>query len=49
MRELGAPSLPVVFIATRLGRRYPPPLPELAMRRLAFILLGVIGLSLLAR
>lgn len=49
MLEVSALCLPVVFIATRLGRRYPPPLPELAMRRLAFILLGVIGLSLLAR
>lgn len=41
--------LPVVFIATRLGRRFPPPLPELAMRRLAFALLGLIGLSLLLK
>ncbi len=41
--------VPVVFVATLLGRRYPPPLPELAMRRLAFGLLGLIGLGLLLR
>ncbi len=39
--------LPVVFLATVLGRHYPPPLPDLAMRRFAFGLLGVIGLMLL--
>lgn len=49
MLEVSALCLPVVFVATRLGRRFPPPLPELAMRRVAFILLGLIGLSLLAR
>ncbi len=45
--ELSLLCLPVVFIATVLGRRYPPPLPELAMRRVAFGLLGLIGLLLL--
>ncbi|MFA5628298.1 MAG: sulfite exporter TauE/SafE family protein [Thiohalomonadaceae bacterium] len=47
MIEMSLLCLPVVFLATMAGRRYPPPLPDLAMRRLAFILLGLIGLLLL--
>lgn len=47
MLEVSLLCLPVVFLATVLGRRHPPPLPDLAMRRFAFILLGVIGLTLL--
>lgn len=47
MVELSLLCLPVVFLATLAGRRYPPPLPDLAMRRLAFTLLGLIGLMLL--
>jgi len=47
MVQVSLLCLPVVFLTTVLGRRYPPPLPDLAMRRLAFGLLGIIGLSLL--
>lgn len=47
MLQLSVLCLPVVFLATFIGRRYPPPLPDLAMRRLAFALLGLIGLMLL--
>jgi|GEM_PF-4936680 len=47
MLQLSVLCLPVVFLATFIGRRYPPPLPDLAMRRFAFALLGLIGLMLL--
>lgn len=47
MVELSLYCLPVVYLATLAGRRYPPPLPDLAMRRFAFLLLGLIGLLLL--
>lgn len=47
MVGISALCLPVVFLATWLGRHYPPPLPDPAMRRLAFILLALIGLGLL--
>ena len=40
---------PVVLLGTWLGRRYPPPLSEKAMKRLAFVLLAVIGLSLMGQ
>lgn len=39
---------PVVAVATWLGRRWPPPLSAQAMRRLVFILLMLIGMSLVA-
>ncbi|WP_145987910.1 sulfite exporter TauE/SafE family protein [Sulfurivermis fontis] len=47
MVQLSLLCLPVVFLATVAGRRYPPPLPDLAMRRFAFTLLGAIGVMLL--
>jgi uncharacterized protein len=39
-------SIPVVIAATTLARRFPPPLSPLAMRRAAFLLLFLSGLSL---
>ncbi len=47
MLLLGVLSLPVVFVATVAGRRWRPPLSDPNMRRLAFALLGLLGLSLL--
>ena len=40
-------SLPLVILFTYLGRRFRPPLSDLSMRRLAFILLILLGLMLL--
>jgi uncharacterized membrane protein YfcA len=40
-------AIPVVTIATLLGQRFPPPLSEQGMRRLAFGLLALLGLMLL--
>jgi len=40
---LTAWAIPVVALATYVGRRWPPPLSPLAMRRLAFAALMVIG------
>jgi uncharacterized membrane protein YfcA len=45
--ELGLLSVPVSIVATIAGRRFPPPISELAMRRFAFGLLCIIGLSLI--
>lgn len=45
--HVSAWSLPVVIGTTLLGRRYRPPLSDLNMRRLAFTLLVLLGLSLL--
>lgn len=39
--------IPVVTFATWVGKRYPPPLSPLSMRRVAFGLLIVIGSSLI--
>lgn len=39
-------AVPVVMAATWLAKTYPPPLSPLAMRRLAFILLFLSGVSL---
>ncbi|PCI27206.1 MAG: hypothetical protein COB67_09095 [SAR324 cluster bacterium] len=39
-------SMPVVTIFTLLGNRFPPPLSDENRRRMAFILLIIIGLSL---
>jgi uncharacterized membrane protein YfcA len=38
-------SLPVVFLFTWLGKKYPPPLSDINMRRTAFGLLIILGLS----
>ncbi|PPC75892.1 hypothetical protein WH50_22170 [Pokkaliibacter plantistimulans] len=40
-------GMPVVFVATVLGRRYRLPVPELMLRRMAFILLMLTGFSLM--
>lgn len=45
--SLSALSFPVVAGATAVGRRFPPPLSDRQMRRVAFMLLMVIGVSLL--
>lgn len=42
----GLLAIPVVIVATFLARRFPPPLSPLAMRRTAFLLLFLSGLSL---
>lgn len=39
--------LPVVALTTYLGRRYPPPLQPHVLRRLAFIVLVLMGLGLI--
>ncbi|WP_027859581.1 sulfite exporter TauE/SafE family protein [Marinobacterium jannaschii] len=41
--------LPVVSAATWLGKKYPPPLSDKTMRRLAFTLLIIIGGTLLVK
>ena len=40
-------GLPAVLLGTWAGRRFPPHLPDLAMRRIAFLLLAGLGLALL--
>lgn len=40
---LTAFSVPIVALATLIGRRYPPPLPPRAMRRAVFVVLILIG------
>jgi len=47
MLRLSLFSVPVVIVATMLGRRFPPPLSDVNMRRFAFALLVVLGLALL--
>lgn len=42
-----AVSLPAVLAGTWAGRRFPPRVPDLAMRRLAFVLLAGLGVALL--
>lgn len=45
--QLGLYSLPLVIMFTTIGRRYRPPLSDLAMRRVAFGLLVLLGILLL--
>lgn len=45
---LAAIASAVVAIAAFLGRRYPPPIPPMALRRIAYGTLIVIGASLMA-
>ncbi|MBF7052886.1 sulfite exporter TauE/SafE family protein [Halomonas sp. KAO] len=45
---LAAWAIPVVALATYIGRRCPPPLSALAMRRVAFVTLMLIGGGLIA-
>ena len=45
---IALPSIPVVMAATVIGRRFPPPLSDAWLRRLAFGLLAVLGVLLLA-
>ena len=42
-----AAGLPAVLLGTWLGRLFPPHLPDLAMRRIAFVLLAGLGSALL--
>lgn len=42
----GSVALPVVALATMVGRRFPPPFSDTVMRRIVFLLLTVIGVSL---
>lgn len=44
--SLGLLCVPVVLAATWAGRRWRPPLSDPALRRLAFALLGVLGVTL---
>lgn len=44
---LTAWSVPVIALATYLGRRFPLPFSPLAMRRIAFFVLMIIGVSLI--
>lgn len=39
--------IPIVMFFTLIGKRYPPPLSTINMRRFAFLLLILIGLSLM--
>ena len=45
--ELSLLSIPTTILATMAGRRYPPPITDLSMRRAAFVLLGSLGLALI--
>lgn len=45
---LTAWSMPVIAIATYAGRRFPLPFSSLVMRRIAFVVLVMIGISLIA-
>lgn len=45
---LGLLSLPVVALATIMGQRLPPPFSDNTLRRIAFLLLILIGLLLVA-
>lgn len=47
--KLMALAVPVSILTTLLAKRYPPPVSELVMRRFAFGLLCVLGLSLILR
>jgi uncharacterized membrane protein YfcA len=42
-----AASLPAVLLGTWAGRRFPPHLPDRTLRRIAFGLLALLGLTLL--
>ncbi|WP_210396250.1 TSUP family transporter [Motiliproteus sediminis] len=44
---LGALAAPVVSLATLAGRRYPPPLSETNLKRGAFLLVTLMGITLL--
>jgi uncharacterized membrane protein YfcA len=44
----GFVALPVVALATMVGRRFPPPFSDTTMRRIVFVLLTAIGASLVA-
>jgi uncharacterized membrane protein YfcA len=45
--ELSLLSLPAAVVGALFARRYPPPISDGAMRRLAFGLLALLGLSLI--
>jgi len=43
---ISASAIPTVFLFTWLARRFPPPISNINLRRIAFVLLGMSGLSL---
>ncbi|HTO57428.1 MAG TPA: sulfite exporter TauE/SafE family protein [Pseudomonadales bacterium] len=45
--QLACAALPVVLVGTWLGRHRPPPMSEATLRRLAFLLLTLMGLWIL--
>ena len=45
--ELSLYSIPVSIVSTIFARRFPPPVSDMAMRRFAFGLLCLLGLSLI--
>jgi len=45
--QLSAFGVPVSILGTLFARRFPPPVSDLVMRRSAFGLLCVLGLSLI--
>ncbi len=47
MLRLSLLCVPAVYLATRLGQRYRPPISENGMRRFAFALLTLLGVGLL--
>ena len=46
---LSGAGIPVVVAATLVGKRFPPPMTDRAMRRTAFMLLVMLGIALLAK
>ena len=45
--QLSLISIPITVIATIIARRFPPPVSDQTMRRFAFALLCVLGVSLI--
>lgn len=45
--QLSLLCIPTTIVATVLGRRYPPPVTDLTLRRMAFVLLAALGITLI--
>lgn len=45
--ELSLLAVPTTVIATLFARRFPPPVSELTMRRMALVLLASLGMTLI--
>lgn len=43
---ISASAIPTVFLFTWVARRFPPPISHINLRRIAFVLLGMSGISL---